>query len=182
MSSRSTGGQYPPRDTAASQSVGAVCGGDMMCDAQQTCPRPNGFERNLRSKTRWFTGFWNSHQVSHFVMFFIDARAEISIVESRFHFKRSTRPSARAADGARDASYRFSVPWRFLHRGSLVTRRARESAGDGRETHGGGAEARRPRGYPGVLNMFAGRSAAQVSTMIHLLVHLRKSCYDFSFL
>ena len=39
--------------------------------------------RNLRSKTRWFTGFCNSHQVSHFATFFIVARAEISVAESR---------------------------------------------------------------------------------------------------
>ena len=51
---------------------------------RQTCPRPNGLGRNLRSKTRWFTGFCNSHQVSHFATFFIDARAEISVAESRF--------------------------------------------------------------------------------------------------
>ncbi|CAN7100015.1 unnamed protein product, partial [Brassica rapa subsp. narinosa] len=49
-----------------------------------TCPRPEGLGRNLRSKTRWFTGFCNSHQVSHFATFFIDARAEISVAESRF--------------------------------------------------------------------------------------------------
>ncbi|CAN8223058.1 unnamed protein product [Cochlearia groenlandica] len=51
---------------------------------RQTCPRPKGLGRNLRSKTRWFTGFCNSHQVSHFATFFIDARAEISVAESRF--------------------------------------------------------------------------------------------------
>ena len=33
-----------------------------------------------------------------------------------------------------------------------------------------------------VMNMFAGRSAEQVSTMILPQVHLRKPCYDFSFL
>ncbi|KAI3493646.1 hypothetical protein L1887_40850 [Cichorium endivia] len=38
---------------------------------RQACPRPDGFGRNLRSKTRWFTGFCNSHQVSHFATFFI---------------------------------------------------------------------------------------------------------------
>ncbi|WZZ14951.1 hypothetical protein YC2023_108040 [Brassica napus] len=47
--------------------------------SRQTCPRPEGLGRNLRSKTRWFTGFCNSHQVSHFAMFFIDERAEISV-------------------------------------------------------------------------------------------------------
>ncbi|WZZ15093.1 hypothetical protein YC2023_108182 [Brassica napus] len=48
------------------------------------CARPEGLGRNLRSKTRWFTGFCNSHQVSHFATFFIDARAEISITETHF--------------------------------------------------------------------------------------------------
>lgn len=50
---------------------------------RQACPRPEGLGRNLRSKTRWFAGFCNSHQVSHFATFFIDARAEISVAESR---------------------------------------------------------------------------------------------------
>ena len=50
---------------------------------RQACPQPEGLGRNLRSKTRWFTGFCNSHQVSHFATFFIDARAEISVAESR---------------------------------------------------------------------------------------------------
>ncbi|KAJ7942406.1 Protein TAR1 [Quillaja saponaria] len=54
---------------------------------RQTCPRPDGLGRNLRSKTRWFTGFCNSHQVSHFATFFIDARAEISVAESRFRYR-----------------------------------------------------------------------------------------------
>lgn len=64
---KGTGGHNPsPRD----------CGGATRCvTPRQTCPRPNGFGRNLRSKTRWFTGFCNSHQVSHFATFFIDARA-----------------------------------------------------------------------------------------------------------
>lgn len=56
---------------------------------RQACPQPNGLGRNLRSKTRWFTGFCNSHQVSHFATFFIDARAEISVAES--HVKSSWR-------------------------------------------------------------------------------------------
>ncbi|KAG6411843.1 hypothetical protein SASPL_129927 [Salvia splendens] len=61
---------------------------------RQTCPRPNGFGRNLRSKTRWFTGFCNSHQVSHFATFFIDARAEISVAESRYDICIDNDPSA----------------------------------------------------------------------------------------
>jgi hypothetical protein len=50
---------------------------------RQACPQPEGLGRNLRSKTRWFAGFCNSHQVSHFATFFIDARAKISVAESR---------------------------------------------------------------------------------------------------
>ncbi|KAG6384449.1 hypothetical protein SASPL_155734 [Salvia splendens] len=67
---------------------------------RQTCPRPNGFGRNLRSKTRWFTGFCNSHQVSHFATFFIDARAEISVAESRSDYhKKKARPRHRGYEG-----------------------------------------------------------------------------------
>ncbi|KAG6484324.1 hypothetical protein ZIOFF_061127 [Zingiber officinale] len=57
--------------------------GDDAMTPKQACPRPQGLGHNLRSKTQWFTRFCNSHQVSHFTTFFIDARAEISIAESR---------------------------------------------------------------------------------------------------
>lgn len=62
--------------------IDAKVGGRRCVTPRQTCPRPDGVGRNLRSKTRWFTGFCNSHQVSHFATFFIDARAEISVAES----------------------------------------------------------------------------------------------------
>ena len=67
---------------------------------RQACPRPSGFGRNLRSKTRWFTGFCNSHQVSHFATFFIDARAEISVAESRLDIRWASLAPRRPADGA----------------------------------------------------------------------------------
>ena len=35
----------------------------------------NAIGRNVRSKIRWFTRFCNSHYLSHFTAFFIDARA-----------------------------------------------------------------------------------------------------------
>ncbi|PHT26879.1 hypothetical protein CQW23_33517 [Capsicum baccatum] len=79
----------------------ARCEGATRCvTPRQTCPRPNGFGLNMRSKTRWFTGFCNSHQVSHFPMFFIDARAEISIAESRFRLQKKHR-SPRSTPPAR---------------------------------------------------------------------------------
>lgn len=79
---------------------------------RQACRRPNGFGRNLRSKTRWFTGFCNSHQVSHFATFFIDARAEISVAESRSSIEDCSAPGRlpRRGPGRRDLS--FQLPWR----------------------------------------------------------------------
>ena len=80
-----TGGQSPhprpppPRFGGGNRVRGATRG----VTPRQACPRPDGLGRNLRSKTRWFTGFCNSHQVSHFATFFIDARAKISVAESR---------------------------------------------------------------------------------------------------
>jgi hypothetical protein len=71
---------------------------------RQTCPRPNGFGRNLRSKTRWFTGFCNSHQVSHFATFFIDARAEISVAESRLVLCKMAMPFGTRERGFRTSS------------------------------------------------------------------------------
>ncbi|KAL2230982.1 UNVERIFIED_CONTAM: Protein TAR1 [Sesamum indicum] len=132
-----TGGQCPPPTRRA--------GGATRCVTPQAdVPWPNGFGRNLRSKTRWFTGFCNSHQVSHFATFFIDARAEISVAESRFDI-RETSPPPRAPRGrghrAADASFGFPCACRAG--GSL----ARTSSAFARAGGGGdrtGAFARAP--------------------------------------
>lgn len=134
---------------------------------RQTCPRPEGFRRNLRSKTRWFTGFCNSHQVSHFATFFIDARAEISVAESRYVLSRDRcrprTPADRARAGTRFSSYSLarSAP------GFVVA-------------PGAAPEGALPAEV--LCHVSAGLSAGQVSTMILPQVHLRKPCYDFSFL
>ncbi|PHT26709.1 Protein TAR1 [Capsicum baccatum] len=120
----------PP--TTARPVIEARCEGVMRCvTSRQTYSRPNGFGHNLRSKTRWFTGFCNSHQVSHFATFFIDARAEISVAESRFSFTEEAQvPPKHAADGARGEGYRFkyslalSTP-EFVGRPPRVLGRAR---------------------------------------------------------
>ena len=75
---------------------------------RQTCLQPNGIGRNLRSKTRWFTGFCNSHQVSHFATFFIDARAEISVAESRLLIQETCTPTP-SEDGQARAQARSIV-------------------------------------------------------------------------
>ena len=135
-----------------------------MRDAQADVPWPNGFGRNLRSKTRWFTGFCNSHQVSHFATFFIDARAEISVAESRFDIRETSAPPVHPADGA--------TVRRTLRSVFLGARRR------GRGPDGGVRPAPGPRFY---LQRVRGL-LLQVSTMILPQVHLRKPCYDFSFL
>ncbi|PHT25286.1 Protein TAR1 [Capsicum baccatum] len=100
--------------------IEARCEGATRCvTPRQTCPRPNGFGRNLRSKTRWFTGFCNSHQVSHFATFFIDARAEISVAESRlFLQKKHGSPRRTPRTGRGGPAVGSSIPWRFPRRGS----------------------------------------------------------------
>lgn len=93
-----TGGQYPPTHRRARSGRG----GEWVTQCvtpRQTCLQPNGFRRNLRSKTRWFTGFCNSHQVSHFATFFIDARAEISVAESRSVTRKDCRRQHRPRTG-----------------------------------------------------------------------------------
>lgn len=152
---------------------------------RQTCPRPNGFGRNLRSKTRWFAGFCNSHQVSHFATFFIDARAEISVAESRFGYDgcRCTPPALRERD-SRGAGNRFEFSLALsapgLSVGPSESFRARtDGARRGRTT----GRVKSPRAFPAArqLQRVRGRPF-QVSTMILPQVHLRKPCYDFSFL
>ncbi|PHT26576.1 hypothetical protein CQW23_33815 [Capsicum baccatum] len=88
---------------------------------------------------RWFTGFCNSHQVSHFAMFFIDARAEISVAESRFHLQKKHRSPRRTPRmGCEVQAIDSSIPLHFPRWGSLAARRARWGAPSGM---GGGARA-----------------------------------------
>lgn len=93
----------PTRPPAPREREGGGAGATRCVTPRQACPRPGGFGRNLRSKTRWFTGFCNSHQVSHFATFFIDARAEISVAESRVDSYRSGgAPAPRRGGASRD--------------------------------------------------------------------------------
>ncbi|KAL2225177.1 UNVERIFIED_CONTAM: Protein TAR1 [Sesamum indicum] len=161
----------PPRDGR---------GGDAMRDAQADVPWPNGFGRNLRSKTRWFTGFCNSHQVSHFATFFIDARAEISVAESRFDIRETSPPPVHPADGATVRRTLRSVFLGACRAGGSLARTSSAFARRrrGRGPDGGVRPAPGPRFY---LQRVRGL-LLQVSTMILPQVHLRKPCYDFSFL
>lgn len=95
------GSQHSPRSVPSTR---LRHWGQRCATPRQACPRPNGFGRNLRSKTRWFTGFCNSHQVSHFATFFIDARAEISVAESLLDTRVAT-PPARAPSPSRRVAH-----------------------------------------------------------------------------
>ncbi|RXI09586.1 hypothetical protein DVH24_023837, partial [Malus domestica] len=109
------------RQSSAPDAPDGCAGGQRRVTPRQACPRPDGFGRNLRSKTRWFTGFCNSHQVSHFATFFIDARAEISVAESRFDFyRRRRRTRARTVSGAAGARSFVQIPWRSTRRCKFV--------------------------------------------------------------
>ncbi|CAN2059290.1 unnamed protein product [Malus fusca] len=149
-------------------------GGQRRVTPRQACPQPDGFGRNLRSKTRWFTGFCNSHQVSHFATFFIDARAEISVAESRFDTsKKTTHPRAHRFRGGGSALFRSGS---LAQLAPVLRLYARERAPGTKGTPG--PEARRPPTLKRVLGSFC----CAGSTMILPQVHLRKPCYDFSFL
>lgn len=106
-STRNTGGQFP----SPSQIPKDVEGATRCVTPRQACPRPEGFGRNLRSKTRWFTGFCNSHQVSHFATFFIDARAEISVAESRLDIRETLLAQSAPQTGfpGGNAPFKFSL-------------------------------------------------------------------------
>ena len=125
----------------------------------------------MRSKIRWFTEFCNSHYVSHFAAFFIDTGAKISVVESCLWF---------VDGGARP-------PVRLLQFGLELVGWIRAD----------------PRPKPKALKPLPRRELLQVrfladpqadsqwfaywlwiviDSMILPQVHLRKPCYDFSFL
>ncbi|KAK7380975.1 hypothetical protein VNO78_33496 [Psophocarpus tetragonolobus] len=87
------------------------------------CPQPNGFGHNLRSKTRLFTGFCNSHQVSHFATFFIDARAEISVAESHFASCVVSTPAGHRLWVPENRTLQFQFPWHTKHRGLCFVER-----------------------------------------------------------
>ncbi len=135
----------------------------------------NTKRRKVRSKIRWFTEFCNSHYVSHFAAFFIDARAKRSIVESCFYdyfftnnpldafqWHHSIKCEMKEYIGTRPPGGGFRVPtgcaqgvwWKLW----IVSRSAQCPLERGQQ-------------HPQIT-----------SVMILPQVHLRKPCYDFYFL
>ena len=145
------------------------------CDAQSDVPSTGGLGRNLRSKTQWFTGFCNSHQVSHFATFFIDARAKISVAESLIDSSIIT---------ARGSSSRLVITPSKQHKYSLTPSGAVGSVGTLYYLCRTRVHAKRWRtNHPQATWMTHSQFLLlRVTTMILPQVHLRKPCYDFSFL
>lgn len=153
---------------------------------RQTCLQPDGFRRNLRSKTRWFTGFCNSHQVSHFATFFIDARAEISVAESHLVIQKMCKPTPPVDGQGHACTNSFHYPWRDLRRGSLFDKQTNTSLESSMHVCSQGIATGEALGqtdaFPILYEQVHEFSRCQVLTMILPQVHLRKPCYDFSFL
>ena len=132
-----TGGQFPPAPPVPRGGGGV---GQRCVTPRQTCPRPKGLGRNLRSKTRWFTGFCNSHQVSHFATFFIDARAEISVAESRYRYSERRR----RVPGHRERALSLDFLGAVRAGGSLCAPGERDGSRTRGDARGSGREARPP--------------------------------------
>ncbi|PHT26732.1 hypothetical protein CQW23_33658 [Capsicum baccatum] len=83
--------------------IEARCEGATRCvTPRQTCPRPNGFGRNLRSKTRWFTDsvIHTKYHISQCSSSMREPRYPLPRVV--FVYRRSTGPpNARRGWGAR---------------------------------------------------------------------------------
>ena len=139
-------------------------------------PSGGSLGRNLRSKTRWFTGFCNSHHVSHFATFFIDARAEISVAESHIFFYWPWQPTGPFCGSPVPQLSR--VPWRHPAPCSDQQPTRPEDERD----EAGGAEEAASASAAAFCHVFNGRVFEKATTMILPQVHLRKPCYDFSFL
>ncbi|KAK7288618.1 hypothetical protein RIF29_02084 [Crotalaria pallida] len=122
------------------------------------------------------------HPVSHFSTFFIDAGAEISVAESISDTRVASPPARAPSPSRRGRTKRFRFPWRVWRRVFVIQPGGDRQHKVRRLPTRGGPRSRTPLAIPHTSNKFAGRTACEASTMILPQVHLRKPCYDFSFL
>jgi hypothetical protein len=94
-----------------------------------------------------------------------------------YHVSRHHRRST--VSGPTGRTDRIFVPWRIQRRGLCSGRRGTQCAP---LLPKGRPWCRTPRAIPVYSNRFTSWSACKASTMILPQVHLRKPCYDFSFL
>ncbi|KAK4360129.1 hypothetical protein RND71_019081 [Anisodus tanguticus] len=138
-SSRRTGGRYPPaRHRRVPHGGRGVRRRATRC-VTRDARRALGLMASGATCVQRLDGsrdYANSHQVSHFATFFIDARARYPLRESFSFQKRHTSAArARARRGGPSIRYSLALSARgFVSRPPRARARAR---GDGREPHGG---------------------------------------------
>lgn len=143
-------------------------GATLCVTPRQTCPRPERFRAQLAFKDSMVHGIL---QFTPSIAFrYVLHRCKSRDIRCRESFEYSDLRRRHV-----DPLFPVSFPWRQLRRIFCVVLGRRSGA------------TVRLSGilFPGVsccFHLFAGRSAEQASTMILPQVHLRKPCYDFSFL
>lgn len=155
-----------------------VLGGATVRDTQADVPSAEWLRAQLAFKNSMIRGIL---QFTPSIAFrYVLHRCEsldIRCRESFWIISKAPTPGAHRVRGLRRGSLCFRFPWRVPRRGSVC---GRETRGPRPQQGGRGGDERPP--PPVGCHRFAGRSAVQVSTMILPQVHLRKPCYDFSFL
>ena len=126
-------------------------------------------ECNVRSKTWWFTEPCNSHYVSHFAAFFIVAGTKRSIVQRRGYW------SALGTLGTRALIY-------IGYNGIVSSESRKNPAERGKQNQSRSLLFLIWEHTPCYRREFTGFDLFYLVSMILPQVHLRKPCYDFSFL
>ncbi|KAK7288681.1 hypothetical protein RIF29_02151 [Crotalaria pallida] len=111
-----------------------------------------------------------------------NAGAEISVAESLSDTRVASPPARAPSLSRRGRTKRFRFPWRVRRRVFVIQPGGDRPHKVRRLPTRGGPRSRTPLAIPQTSNKFAGRTACEASTMILPQVHLRKPCYDFSFL
>ena len=163
-------------------------GGDWVRDAQADVPSAEWLQAQLAFKDSMVHGIL---QFTPSIAFrYVLHRCESRDIRCRESLKTSkmTRPCPTRRCRGHDPSLYFlgaiHAGVRCVCRERTATTPARKTVHDrARPDRGGrGTDMQCPPPTPVDNYVFAGRSARQVSTMILPQVHLRKPCYDFSFL
>ena len=146
-------------------------------DTQTGMPLGIAKGRKVRSKIRWFTEFCNSHYLSHFAAFFIDARAKRSVAESCIYILYSNilnifrgcegkhRPENTRKSWLKHSSPQSIQDNQKSSRPTICAQWGKSK--DDKCAHAQGSQQQPDQVY---------------SIMILPQVHLRKPCYDFYFL
>ena len=151
-------------------------------------------KRSIRSSPCWFTEFCNSQCLSHFAAPFIVVRAETSVAESCVRKRYADESGTKVRSYARDSDSET-----VLAGADAPAQTQTSFLGEGDED-GQALPSNRATPYGGIVCTRAREGHARTSipagtasTSVHVVlrfrvrmilpqVHLRKPCYDFSFL